>query len=256
MATTNLVQVVQASCEAITWYVVGRHGGAFQHQVHGVEERLCGLSKRRSGASYVGTCSVAEGNFAQQAQLCGGDLGSLESFSRSWATGFGGRCSSYESCFASALTRHSDAVRETRPMRRCYDERGQMVGVTYNVTAVPAEVVDAKTSVEESPVAVPVVVWHALHLQRTTSEHFDIDRSRTSIEVLSGTSGRAERVLRWCVSLPPACLPFTTTEGQRVRCPSITMHAAGASECPNVSILTPSTTYGRGCLLPTPRWTQ
>ena len=27
-----------------------------------------------------------------------------------------------------------------------------------------------------------------------------------SIEVLSGTSGRAERVLRWCVSLPPACV--------------------------------------------------
>ena len=81
-----------------------------------------------------------------------------------------------------------------------------MVGVTYHVSAVPAEVVDAKTSVEESLVAVPVVVWHALHLQRTTSEHFDNDRSRTSIEVLSGTSGRAERVLRWCVSLPPACV--------------------------------------------------
>ena len=81
-----------------------------------------------------------------------------------------------------------------------------MVGVTYHVSAVPADLVDAKTSVEESPVAVPVVVWHALHLQRTTSEHFDIDRSRKSIEVLSGTSGRAERVLRWCVSLPPACV--------------------------------------------------
>ena len=128
-----------------------------------------------------------------------------------------------------------------------------MVGVTYHVSAVPAEVVDVKTSVKESPVAVPVVVWHALHLQRTTSEHFDIDRSRTSIEVLSGTSGRAERVLRWCVSL----LAFTTTEGPARPLPSITMmHAAGASECPNVSILTPPTTYGRGCLLPTPRWTQ
>ena len=56
--------------------------------------------------------SVAEGNFAQQAQLCGGDLDSLESFSRSWATGFGARCSSYESCFASALTKRSDAVRD------------------------------------------------------------------------------------------------------------------------------------------------
>ena len=44
--------------------------------------------------------------------MCGGDLDSLESFSRSWATGFGARCSSYESCFGSALTRHSDAVRE------------------------------------------------------------------------------------------------------------------------------------------------
>ena len=130
-----------------------------------------------------------------------------------------------------------------------------MVGVTYNVSAVPAEVVDAKTSVEESPVAVPVVVWHALHLQRTTSEHFDIDRSRTSFEVLSGTSGRAERVLRWCVSLS-LLLAFTTTEGPARPLPSITMHAAGASECPNVSILTPPTTYGRGCLLPTPRWTQ
>ena len=37
-----------------------------------------------------------------------------------------------------------------------------MVGVRYHVSAVPAEVVDAKTRVEESPVAVPVVVWHAL----------------------------------------------------------------------------------------------
>ena len=51
-----------------------------------------------------------------------------------------------------------------------------------------------------------VVVWHALHLQRTTSEHFGIDWLRTSFEVLSGTSGCAERVLRWCVSLPPACV--------------------------------------------------
>merc|ERR1712136_100352 len=57
-------------------------------------------------------CSVAEGTLAQQTQLCGGDLDSLESFSCSWVTGFGARCSSYESCFASALTRHSDAVRE------------------------------------------------------------------------------------------------------------------------------------------------
>ena len=44
--------------------------------------------------------------------MCGGDLNSLESFSRS--TGFGARCSSYESCFASALMRHSDAVREAK----------------------------------------------------------------------------------------------------------------------------------------------
>ena len=57
-------------------------------------------------------CSVAEGTLAQQTQLCGGDLDSLESFLCSWATGFGARCSSYESCLASALTRHSDAVRE------------------------------------------------------------------------------------------------------------------------------------------------
>ena len=33
-------------------------------------------------------------------------------WSPSWATGFGARCSSYESCFASSLSRHSDAVRE------------------------------------------------------------------------------------------------------------------------------------------------
>ena len=92
-----------------------------------------------------------------------------------------------------------------------------MVGVTYHVSAVPAEVVDAKTSVKESPVAVPVVVWHALHLQRTTSEHFDTDRSRTRVEVLSGTSGRAEQVLRWCVSLPPACV-HDYGRVQRVRC--------------------------------------
>ena len=126
-----------------------------------------------------------------------------------------------------------------------------MVGVTYNVSAVPAEVVDAKTSVEESPDAVPVVVWHALHLQRTTSEHFDIDRSRTSIEVLSGTSGRAERVLRWCVSLPPACVhdygrsSASAAFHYDARCWCIRM-----SQCVHPYA---ATTYGRGCLLPTPR---
>merc|ERR1719480_87012 len=57
-------------------------------------------------------CNSAEGTLAQQAQRCGLELDSLESFACSWATGFGVRCSSYESCFASALTRHSDAVRE------------------------------------------------------------------------------------------------------------------------------------------------
>ena len=39
---------------------------------------------------------------------------------------------------------------------------------------------------------------------KTTSKHFGIGRSRTSFEVLSGTSGRAERVMKWCVSLFPA----------------------------------------------------
>ena len=81
------------------------------------------------------------------------------------------------------------------------------------------------------------------------------------------TAGREHRdgsslVLPGGSHLRPRCacssllLAFTTTEGPARPLPSITMHAAGASECPNVSILTPPTTYGRGCLLPTPRWTQ
>ena len=54
----------------------------------------------------------------------------------------------------------------------------------------------------------PVVVWHALHLQRTTSEHFDIDRSRTSFEVLAGTSVAVKSELRdaHLLLLPPACV--------------------------------------------------
>ena len=57
-------------------------------------------------------CSSVEGTLAQQALSCGGDLDSLESFSCSWANGYGARDSSYESCSASAQTRRSDAVRE------------------------------------------------------------------------------------------------------------------------------------------------
>ena len=47
-------------------------------------------------------CSSAESTLAQQAQLCGGDFD----------TNVFARCSSYECCFAFALTRHSGALRE------------------------------------------------------------------------------------------------------------------------------------------------
>ena len=56
-------------------------------------------------------CSSAEGTLAQQAQLHGGGLDCLV-FSCSWATGYGARYFLYESCFAPALVRHSDAARE------------------------------------------------------------------------------------------------------------------------------------------------
>ena len=45
-------------------------------------------------------------------ERCGSKLDSLESFSCSWATGYATRCSSYDTCYASVLTRHSDTVRE------------------------------------------------------------------------------------------------------------------------------------------------
>ena len=45
-------------------------------------------------------------------ERCGSKLDSLGSFSCSWATGYATRCSSYDTCYASVLTRHSDTVRE------------------------------------------------------------------------------------------------------------------------------------------------
>ena len=45
-------------------------------------------------------------------ERCGSKLDSLEPFSCSWATGYATRCSSYDTCYASVLTRHSDTVRE------------------------------------------------------------------------------------------------------------------------------------------------
>ena len=45
-------------------------------------------------------------------ERCGSKLDSLGFFSCSWATGYATRCSSYDTCYASVLTRHSDTVRE------------------------------------------------------------------------------------------------------------------------------------------------
>ena len=45
-------------------------------------------------------------------ERCGSKLDSLGSFSCSWATGYATRCSSYDTCYASVLTRYSDTVRE------------------------------------------------------------------------------------------------------------------------------------------------
>ena len=45
-------------------------------------------------------------------ELCGSKLDSLGCFSCSWATGYATRCSSYDICYASVLTKHFDTVRE------------------------------------------------------------------------------------------------------------------------------------------------
>ena len=84
-----------------------------------------------------------------------------------------------------------------------------------------------------------------------------MDRSRTSFQILK-LSNRVDREL---MDVAPSShfsllLAFTTTKGPARPLPSITLHSAGASECPNVSNCTPLTMYGRGCLHPTPRWTQ
>ena len=86
-----------------------------------------------------------------------------------------------------------------------------------------------------------------VHLQRTTSEHLDFDRSRTGFEILSGTSVVQSEFL------PPACLLLygasSASAGPHydARCWCISM-----TQCVHVR----RSLYGRGCLLPTPSWTQ
>jgi len=58
------------------------------------------------------TCHIAAGKVKSRDEECGRALDSVESFSCSWATGFATRCSSYDACFTSVLTRHAEAVRE------------------------------------------------------------------------------------------------------------------------------------------------
>jgi len=57
-------------------------------------------------------CDGLQRDLNLREKRCGSKLDSLESFSCSWATGFATRCSSYDTCYASVLTRHSDSVRE------------------------------------------------------------------------------------------------------------------------------------------------
>ena len=66
-----------------------------------------------------------------------------------------------------------------------------------------------------------------------------MDRSRTSFQILK-LSNRVERELMDVVPSSRFCLllVFTTTEGPARPLPSSTMHAAGASACPNVSTTT------------------
>ena len=45
-------------------------------------------------------------------ELCGSTLDSLGCFSSSWATEYVTRCSSYDTCYASVLTKHVDTARE------------------------------------------------------------------------------------------------------------------------------------------------
>ena len=57
-------------------------------------------------------CKIAASVLNEWKQQCDRELDRAESFSCSWATGFATRCLSYDTCFASVLERHSDAVRE------------------------------------------------------------------------------------------------------------------------------------------------
>ena len=83
-----------------------------------------------------------------------------------------------------------------------------------------------------------------------------MDRSRTSFQILK-LSNRVERELMGFVpsSRFSSCLCSRLRRVQRVRSPplrcTLLVHQH-APRCPT----TPSTMYGRGCLLPTPSWTQ
>ena len=103
------------------------------------------------------------------------------------------------------------------------------------------------------------VAWNSSELEfrpllfqapRGLSGPLAMGRSRTSFEIDAHSSGRqqVENIVTnqsfltgstrvHVVRVPSSCMLFSFTEGPARPLPSITMHAAGASECPNVSIL-------------------
>ena len=74
------------------------------------DEAGAGFSWLRVGNKLSGDGLQRDLNLREE--WCGSKLDSLECFSCSWATGYATRCSSYDTCYASVLTKHSDTVRE------------------------------------------------------------------------------------------------------------------------------------------------
>ena len=73
-------------------------------------KRALAFSWLRVGNKFSGDGLQRDLNLREE--WCGSKLDSLGCFSCSWATGYATRCSSYDTCYALFLTKHSDTVRE------------------------------------------------------------------------------------------------------------------------------------------------
>jgi len=142
-----------------------RQSFATKHAAWQAQDEAC-TEAGRAYDNQTAECNSLTASSSALTTQCDELLGTLESFSCSWATGMKGKCSEYESCYSAAETRYNKAVSTAQAslakMRHSWEAAGKMrcmaeaISTSGSVDAAKMKTCDSSNLTDTSHINVTI----------------------------------------------------------------------------------------------------